>query len=326
MKAIVHDRYGTPDVLELRDLPEPEAHDDEVLVQVHAASVNAFDWHTLTGLPYLSRLQMGLRTPKFPILGGDLAGTVEAVGKGVTRFRPGDEVFGEFTEGTCAEYVAVPEQALAPKPANLTFEEAAAVPIAGNTALQALRDKGLIRAGQKVLINGASGGVGSFAVQIAKSFDAEVTAVCSTRNVDMVQSIGADHVIDYTQDDFTLGGSRYDLILDNVGNHSLRECRRVLEPRGIYVASFGRPHKKLVGPMPYLLAMLVVSPFVSQKLVVWVANQDQENLLTLKALIEEGMITPIVDRTYLLSETREAMEYMDEGHARAKVVITMMTD
>jgi NADPH:quinone reductase-like Zn-dependent oxidoreductase len=323
MKAIVRDKYGPPDVLELREIDKPVVGDDDVLVRVRAASLNAYDWHSMTGLPYFSRLQMGLRKPKVGVLGVDLAGQVEAVGKNVTQFRPGDEVFGEFTGGTCAEYVSVPEDALALAPINLTFEQAAAVPLAALTALQALRDKGRVRPGQKVLINGASGGVGPFAVQIAKSFGADVTGVCSTRNLEMVRSIGADHVIDYTQEDFARGEHRYDMMLDNVGNRSLSDCRRVMERKGVYVASFGRPHRRWVGPLPYLLKMLLLSPFVSQKLVVWVAKEKKEDLLILKELLEAGKITPVIDRTYPLSETPEAMRYLAGGHARAKLVITI---
>jgi len=290
---------------------------------VRAASVNAYDWHMMTGLPYLSRLQMGLLKPKVALLGADVAGQVESVGKNVTEFQPGDEVFGEFAEGTCAEYVSAPEGSLALRPNNLTSEQAAAVPLAATTALQALRDKGRIQSGQQVLINGAAGGVGPFAVQIAKAFGAEVTGVCSTKNVEMVRSVGANHVIDYTQEDFANGEQRYDLMLDNVGNRSLSECRRVMKRKGIYVASFGRPHRRWVGPMPYLLKMLMLSPLVSQKLVVWMAKPKNEDLLTLKTLLESGKVTPVIDRTYPLSEAPKAMRYLGGGHVRGKLVITI---
>jgi len=322
MKAIVHDRYGTPEVLEHREVDKPAVGDDEVLVRVIAASVNSYDWHTMTGLPRLSRLQMGLSKPKHRILGADLAGRVEAVGEGVSEFQIGDEVFGESIRGTCAEYAAVPEDALASKPANLTFEQAAAVPLAATTALQGLRDRGRIQAGQQVLINGASGGVGLFAVQIAKSFGAEVTGVCSTKNLDLVGSMGADHVVDYTREDFSTAEPRYDLMLDNVGNRSLTECRRVLKRNGVYVASFGRPHRRWVGPLPYMLKMLLLSPFVSHKLVVWVAEPKKQDLLTLKELLEAGKIIPFVEKAYPLIEAREAMQYLAGGHVRGKLVIT----
>jgi NADPH:quinone reductase-like Zn-dependent oxidoreductase len=333
VKAITLDRYGSPDVLQLEDIDKPVVRDDDVLVRVHAASANALDWHFMTGLPYFLRMQSGLLKPNVNRLGVDLAGQVEAVGKGVTRLRPGDEVYGAVDEeapgkampelGSFAEYVCVSEGSVVPKPANLTFEQAAAVSVAGLTALQGLRDMGRIRTGQKVLINGASGGVGTFAVQIAKSFRAEVTGVCSTTNVDMVRSIGADQVIDYTREDFTHGGQRYDLLLDNVGNRSPSECRRALKPDGVYVASFGRPERRWLGPAPELLKMFVLAPFVSQKMVTWVTKPNNEDLLTLSGLLEAGKVTPVIDRTYTLSEAPEAMRYLEEGHARGKVVITV---
>ena len=327
MKAIILDKYGSPDVLELREIDKPVVTDDDVLVRVRAASANAIDWHLMTGLPYLLRTQSGLLRPKVDRLGVDLAGQVEAVGKDVTRLRPGDEVYGGVDEeapgkampelGSFAEYVCVSEGSVVPKPANLTFEQAAAVSVAGMTALQGLRDMGRIRPGQKVLINGASGGVGTFAVQIAKSFGAEVTGVCSTTNVDMVRSIGADQVIDYTREDFTRGGQRYDLMLDNVGNRSPSECRRALKPKGVYVASFGRPERRWLGPVPELLKMSVLAPFVSQKMVTWVTKPNEGDLLTLSELLEAGKVTPVIDRTYPLSETPEAMEYLGEGEERS---------
>jgi NADPH:quinone reductase-like Zn-dependent oxidoreductase len=333
MKAITFDDYGSPDVLLLQEIDQPVVNDDDVLVRIRAASVNPYDWHFLTGRPYLARMQFGLLKPKVNRLGADLSGQVEAVGKNVTRFRPGDDVYGEVDGevpgkpmlelGSFAEYVCVSEDSVVLKPANLTFEQAAAVPMAGLTALQCLRDQGRIEPGQKVLINGASGGVGTFAVQIAKSFDAEVTGVCSTRNVDMVRSIGADQVVDYTREDFTRGGHRYDLVLDNVGNRSLSECRRVLNPRGVYFSSFGAPENRWLGPIAQLLTMLLMSPFVSQKMVSLTVKRTNQVLLDLKELIEAGRVTPVIDRTYPLSETPEAIRYLEEGHARGKVVITV---
>jgi len=323
MKAIVYYKYGSPDVLQLQEVDKPVVNDDDVLVRVRAASANPYDWHFMTGRPYIMRIQSGLLKPKVNGLGADLAGQVEAVGKNVTQFRPGDEVFGEVDAGSFAEYVCVSEDSVVLKPANLTFEQAAAVPMAALTALQGLRDAGRIQPGQKVLINGASGGVGTFAVQIAKSFGAEVTGVCSSRNVDMVRSIGADDVIDYTREDFTRGGQRYDLMLDNVGNRSLSECRRVLNPKGVYLASFGHRENRWLGPFARLIRMFVLSPFVSQKMASLSAKRTKEVLLDLKALIETGEVTPVIDRTYPLSEVPEAIQYLAEGHARGKVVITV---
>ena len=323
MKAIVYHEYGSPDdVLELKDIDKPAVKDDEVLVRVHAASANPYDWHLMTGLPYFMRLQAGLLKPKANVLGADLAGQVEGVGKKVTQFQQGDEIFG-IGAGTFAEYVCVSEDSVALNPANLTLEQAAGIPLAGGTALQSLRDKGQIQAGHKVLINGASGGVGTFAVQIAKAFGAEVTGVCSTRNVDMVRSIGADHVIDYTHEDFARGGERYDLMLDNVGNRSPSECRRVLTPKGVYIASFGQPEHRWLGPLAQLLRMLVMSRFVSQKLTTFTAKENKEDLVVLKELIEAGNVTPVIDRTYPLSEVPEAIRYLEEGHTQGKIVITV---
>jgi NADPH:quinone reductase-like Zn-dependent oxidoreductase len=314
MKAIVYERYGSPDVLELRDIDKPSVSDDGVLVRIRAASANPYDWHFMRGKPYFTRLMFGLFKPKAHGLGADLAGEVEAVGKAVTRFRPGDSVFGEGA-GAFAEYACVPERWLAPKPANLTFEQAAAVPMGGVTALQGLRDSGKIQAGQKVLVLGASGGVGTFAVQIAKSFGAEVTGVCSTKNVERVRKIGADHVVDYTREDFTRGTTRYDLLLDTVGSRSLRECRRVLQPKAVYVHVGGR--------MARVLALPIVSPFVSQTLAQLIAKRNKDDLEILSGLIEAGKITPVIDRTYPLGETRDAIVYLEGGHARGKVVITV---
>jgi NADPH:quinone reductase-like Zn-dependent oxidoreductase len=321
MKAIVYKKYGSPDVLQLREIDRPVVKDDELLVRIRAASLNPYDWHFMTGLPYLGRLQFGLLKPKSNGLGADLAGQVEAVGTNVTRFRPGDEVYGEVAAGAFAEYVCVSEDSAVPKPANLTFEQAAAVPMGALTALQGLRDHGRIEQGQQVLINGASGGVGTFAIQIAKSFGAEVTGVCSTRNEDLVRSIGADRVIDYTREDFTKVGQRYDLMLDNVGNRSLSRCRRVLRPKGVYLSSFGQPENLWLGPVAQLLKMMALSPFVSQRLRSFVATPRHEDLLLMNELLAAGKVTPVIDRTYPLTEVAEAFRYLAEGHARGKVAI-----
>ncbi|HMI32012.1 MAG TPA: NAD(P)-dependent alcohol dehydrogenase [Candidatus Limnocylindrales bacterium] len=322
MKAIVCHRYGSPDVLELEEIDTPVAGDDQVLVRVQAASVNPVDWHRMRGLPNFMRASEGLAKPKNPGLGADVAGRVEAVGGNVTRFQPGDEVFG-MSIRTLAEYVCVSDQGVVPKPANLTFEEAAAVPVAAITALQGLRDKGRIEAGQKVLINGASGGVGTFAVQIAKSFGAEVTGVCSTKNVDLVRSIGADHVIDYTQEDFTRNGQRYDLIFDSAGYRSLSDCRRALGPDGILVIVGAGDGRSSLRIMARMLNALLVSRFGRQKLVPLMAKRNKDDLIVLKELIEAGKVTPVIDRSYPLSEVPEAIRYLEEGHARGKVVITL---
>lgn len=328
MKAIVYRCYGPPDVLKFEDIEKPSAADNEVLVKVHAAAVNPLDWHYMRGSPYIMRLLSGLGAPTDTSMGVDFAGTVEAVGGNVKRFKPGDEVFGA-TGGALAQYVVVGEdRALVLKPANITLEQAAAVPVAAITALQALRDSGRIQPGQKVLINGASGGVGTFAVQIAKSFGANVTGVCSTRNVAMVRSLGADHVIDYTKEDFTEGAQRYDLILDNVGNHSLSAFRGVISPSGIYVGiGGGGPNDGgWIGPLVGPIKALMLSPFVSQELVTFTASLNKEDLLELKELMEANKLTPIIDRTYTLSEVPEAIRYLEKGHARAKVVITVEHD
>jgi NADPH:quinone reductase-like Zn-dependent oxidoreductase len=324
MKAIVQDRYGPPDVLELRDVETPTAGDNEVLVRVHAASVNALDWHYMRGDPYVARPSMGLRRPKVSIRGRDFAGRVEAVGIGVDRFRPGDEVFGE-ADGAFAEYVSAPDGAVDPKPANLSFDQAAAVPVAGNTALMGLRDVAHVRAGQRVLLNGASGGVGTFAVQIAKSLGAEVTGVCSARNVDLVRSIGADHVIDYTSEDFSRNGQRYDVVFDLVGNRSLTDCRRALTPEGTLVLSGGGVSQggSLVGPMALFVKSMLLSRFVRHRLLQFTEKPGSENLAALRELIESGAVVPVVDRTYQLSEVPEAIRYLEVEHARAKVVITV---
>ncbi|MFC4116668.1 NAD(P)-dependent alcohol dehydrogenase [Nonomuraea zeae] len=322
MKAIVQDKYGSAGVLRLGEVPKPVPGGGEALVRVHAASITHGDLVTMTGLPYLGRLSFGLRGPRQRVPGRDVAGVVEAVGDNVTSLKPGDEVYAEIPAGGFAEYAAVPEKLLAHKPANLTFDQAAAVPWAANTALQGLRDRGGIARGQRVLINGASGGVGTFAVQIAKSFGAEVTGVCSTRNVELVRSIGADHVVDYTREDFTAGGRRYDLLFDLAGNRSLAECRRVLVPGGILVLSSSKGGRWL-GPMGRLMGALALSPFVRQSLRGFMAKRSRENLAELTKLVESGRITPAIDRTYPLSEVPEAMRYFGEEHARAKIVITV---
>ena len=322
MKAIVYRCYGSPDVLEFEDVEKPTPADNEVLVKVHAASVNPLDWHYMRGSPYLMRLGTGLGAPKDSRLGVDFAGTVEAVGKNVTRFKPGDEVFGGRS-GAFAEYVIVPDdRALALKPSNVTFEQAASAPIAAITALQALRDKGQLKPGQKVLINGASGGVGTFAVQIAKSFGAEVTGVCSTRNVEMVRSIGADHVVDYTKEDYTESGQLYDLIIDNVGNHSLLANRRVLNPDGIFVI-IGGPKGNWLAPLMNPIKALMLSPFVGQEFVMLLAKMDKDDLTILGNLMEAGKVTAVIDRRYRLSEVPAAIRYSEEGHARGKIVIDL---
>ena len=323
MKAIVQDAYGSADVLELRDIDEPEIADDEVLVRVHAAGVDRGVWHIMTGLPYPIRLAgYGLRAPKIPVPGLDVAGVVEAVGNDVTRFQPGDEVFG-IGKGAFAEYARAAENKLAPKPTNLTFEQAAVVAISGLTALQGLRDHGKVRPGQKALIIGASGGVGTYAVQLAKAFGAEVTGVCSRDKVDMVRSLGADHVIDYTHDDFAEGTQRYDVILDIGGNSSLSRLRRALTPKGTLVIVGGETDGRWLGGTDRQLRALLLSRFVSQKLGTFVSGENHDDMIVLKELIEAGEITPVIDRSYPLSEVAEAIRYLEQGHARGKVVITV---
>jgi NADPH:quinone reductase-like Zn-dependent oxidoreductase len=323
MKAILYRCYGSPDVLKLEETPKPTPAADELLVRVHAASVNPLDWHYMTGSPYIMRLGAGLGAPKDPRMGVDFAGTVEAVGQHVTRFKPGDEVFGG-RDGAFAEYVTVREtRAVALKPPNMSFEQAAALPIAGITALQALRDKARVHAGQKVLINGASGGVGTFAVQIAKSLGAEVTGVCSTRNLQMVRSIGADHVIDYTREDFTKGTQHYDVIVDNVGTHSVTEYERVLSPNGVYVMIGSTTPGNWFGWLELPIAAKLLSPFTSQKLGMMLADLNQKDLNVLGELMQSGKLTPVIDRSYKLSEVPAAIRYLQAGHARGKVVITV---
>jgi NADPH:quinone reductase-like Zn-dependent oxidoreductase len=322
LKAITYHRYGSPDVLDFEEVDEPVAKDDEVLLRVRAASVNPRDWHFMRGLPYIMR-PIGLRIPKDGGFGSDVAGQVEAVGKAVTRFRRGDEVFAHVLSGGFAEYTCVSEDVLGRKPANLTFEQAAAVPLAALTALQGLRDHGQIQAGQKVLIIGASGGVGTFAVQLGKSFGAEVTGLCSTRNLDLVRSIGADHVIDYTKEDFTQSGQKYDLIFQLAGTRSPSDCRRALTSKGKLILSSGESDGRWIGPLDRIIKAVVLSPFVSQRLGPFEAKRSKEDLQVLKELIESGKVSPVIDRTYPLSETAEAVRYLEKGHARGKVVITV---
>ncbi len=323
MKAIVYTEYGSPDVLHLKDVEKPVLADDEVLVKVHAVSVNATDLHLLRADPFLIRLSSGFLKPKHTILGSDIAGRVEAVASNVTQFKPGDEVFGDISAcgwGGFAEYVCVRENALVLKPANLSFEQAAAVPMAAVTALQGIRHAGQIRPGQKVLINGASGGVGTFAVQLAKSFGAEVTAVCSTRNLETARSIGADHVIDYTQEDFATNGEQYDLILAANGDRSIADYKRALSPKGVYVQTGGS--------MGQMTQAMIQGPWISmtgsKKMGnMGVAKPNQNDLVFMKELLESGKVKPVIDRCYPLAEVPEALRYLEEGHARGKVVITV---
>jgi len=320
MKAMIYTQYGSPDVLHLQDVDKPTSGDDQMLVKVAAASVNALDWHMLTADIFLVRLMgSGLSKPKNPILGADIAGRVETVGKNVSRFKPGDEVFGDIGHGGFAEYALGTEKQLAHKPANLSFEQAAAVPVAGLTALQGLRDVGKIQAGQKALINGAAGGVGTFAVQIAKAFGAEVTAVCSARNLEQARSLGADHVIDYTQENFTRSGRQYDLIFAANGYHSLADYKRALTSRGIYVMAGGTTRQ--------IFEAMLLGKLFSEKngraMSGVSANIDLQDLLTLKEMLEAGKVVPAIDRSYPLEEVPEALRYLGSGHARAKLVIKL---
>jgi len=322
MKAVVYRCYGSSDVLNLEDVEKPTPADDEVLVKVAAAAVNPLDWHYMRGEPYLMRMMSGLGAPDDTSLGVDFAGTVEAVGKNVEKFKPGAEVFGVRT-GAFAEYVVVREsRALAVKPANMTFQQAASVPIAAVTALQALRDKGNVKLGQKVLINGASGGVGTFAVQIAKAFGAEVTGVCSTRNMEMVRSIGADHVFDYTEEDYTESGQQYDVIIDMVGNHSLLANKRVLTPEGKFVI-IGGAKGNWLGPLMGPIKAAILSPFVDQEFGMIIAALRQGDLVFLGELMQAGEVTPVIDRSYRLAEVPEAIQYSEQGHARGKIIIDL---
>ena len=324
MKAAVHRCYGSPDVIRIEDVEKPSPADDEVLVRIRAASVNALDWRSVRGEPYVMRLAGGgFGSPQNVRLGVDYAGVVESVGRNVTRFKPGDEVFGGTGRGTLAEYVSVRASgAIAPKPANLTFEEAAAIPVGALTALQALRDRGRLQPGQKVLINGASGAVGTFAVQIAKALGAEVTAVCSTKNVEMARALGADRVVDYTREDFTQTDQRYDLILDNVGNRSVLAYRRVMPPKGILVI-VGAGKGRWLGPFKGPIEALVLSPFVSQQAGMYISSLVPKDLNVLADFARSGKIKSIIDRRYGLQEVPDAIRYLEEGHARAKVIITL---
>jgi NADPH:quinone reductase-like Zn-dependent oxidoreductase len=323
MKAIVSRCYGPPAVLKLEEIAKPPQADDRMLVKVRAASVNPLDWHYMRGEPYFMRVMSGMGAPNSVQMGVDFAGTVESVGKNVTRFKPGDAVFGG-RDGAFADYVSVREQgSVAIKPANLSFEQAAAVPIAAVTALQALRDKGRVHSGQHVLINGASGGVGTFAVQIAKAYGAKVTGVCSTRNVQMVHSIGAEQVIDYSKEDFTRGAQHYDLIIDTVGTHSVWEYRRVLNPDGTLVMVGALDKGPWLGPLWSSLKAFLISPFITQKFVFFLANLDPADLGQLRDLMEAGKVTPVIDRTYALDQVPAAIGYVEQGHARGKVVIAV---
>ena len=323
MQAIVYDRYGPPDVLQLRDIDEPEVGETDVLVRVRAAAANPLDWFAFTGTPYIARPGFGMTKPTRKRLGADLAGMVERIGSKVTRFQPGDEVYGT-TAGSFAELVSVGEDvSLAPKPARLSFEQAAAVPVAALTALQALRDKGSVEADQAVLVNGAAGGVGTFTVQIAKALGAEVTAVCSSRNVEMVAGLGADEVIDYTREDFTQGLARYDLMIDIAGSRPWSEVKRVLRPGAKVVIVGGPKTNRMLGPLGHMVQMTVGSIFASQKTTFFISNENTDDLATLTGLIESGKVTPFVEQTYPLDEVPEAMAYLGTGHARGKLVITI---
>jgi NADPH:quinone reductase-like Zn-dependent oxidoreductase len=323
MKAILQERFGPPDVLRLADTDRPEPGADDVLVRVHAASINPADWHILRGDPYVARLMgIGLTKPKQPVAGIDAAGVVEAVGANVQELHPGDEVFG-FFRGAFAEYACGASSKMAPKPAGLTFEQAAALPIAATTALRGIRDVGKVSAGQRVLVNGAGGGVGSFAVQIAAALGAEVTGVCSTGNVELVRSLGASHVIDYTAEDFTAGSIRYDVILDNVSSLPLKRLRGVLTPKGTLVLNGGGSPGHVFGPIAVLLKAIVVNMFVAQRLRPLPSKENREELLDVTALVEEGTLSPVIDRTYALADTAEGVRHVEQGHARGKAVVTV---
>jgi NADPH:quinone reductase-like Zn-dependent oxidoreductase len=326
MKAVRYDRYGSANVLQLQEVDQPVTGDDDLLVRVQAVALNPLDLYYLRGLPYILRTQTGLTRPKAHGLGADMAGTVEAVGRNVTTFQPGDEVFGSGSQ-MLAEYVRIDAaKAVVHKPARLTFEQAAAVPVAALTALQALRDKGQVQPGHRVLVNGASGGVGSFAVQIAKALGAEVTGVTSTANVDMVSSLGADHVIDYTKADFTLLGQRYDLLIDVAGSRTLSSCWRLLEPAGVLVA-VGSPSKgRWIGPMIRPVKIVMLAPLVRRKMTFFVADLSRDDLVVLCGLLGSGKVTPVIDRTYPMAEVADAVRYLGTGHARGKVVVTIGQD
>ena len=321
MKAIIYREYGSGEACHVEEVDKPMPRDGEVLVRVRAAALNPLDYHLMSG-SYMMRPKNGFRHPKPSCPGAEMAGVVESVGTNVSRFKPGDEAFGS-ARSTLAEYVCVPENRLALKPANATFEEAAGIPVAGSTALQGLRDKGRIQSGQKILVNGASGGVGTFAVQIAKSFGADVTGVCSTTNLELVRSIGADAVIDYTAEDVTQLSERYDMVFDCVGNRSLSDWRKIMNRNSTMIAIGAKPGGKLIGPLPYILKLLVASRFVSQRVVFFIAQIKPDDLVALKDLIEAKRVTPVIDRSYELSEASQAIRYLKEGHARGKVVVTV---
>ncbi|HET9472688.1 MAG TPA: NAD(P)-dependent alcohol dehydrogenase [Steroidobacteraceae bacterium] len=323
MNAVQYHCYGGPEVLKLEQVAKPVPGDDQLLVKVHAAAVNPLDWHYMRGEPYIVRMETGIGAPASPVMGVDFSGTVEAVGGSVTRFKPGDEVFGG-RNGAFAEYVLVREsRAVVLKPANISHQQAAAVPVAGITALQALRDQGGLEAGQKVLINGASGGVGTYAVQIAKAMGAEVTGVCSTRNVELVRSLGADHVVDYKSTDYTAGDQEYDLIIDNIGNRRLRDNRKVLAPQGVYVIVGAPSDDPWIGALSGPIRASAYAPFVDQQLKFFVASMNPEDLGYLAGLMQSGKLVSAIDRSYPLAETAQAIEYLETGRARGKVVITI---
>jgi NADPH:quinone reductase-like Zn-dependent oxidoreductase len=322
MKAIVQHRYGRPDVLEFADIDRPVAKDDEILIQVRAASVNPYDWHFVTGTPYLMRVGAGLRAPKQAVPGIDVAGEVAAVGAKVTEFQPGDEVFG-MRPGAFAEYLSAPAAKMARKPANLTFEQAAAVPMAALTALQALQSRGRLQPGQRVLVNGASGGVGTFAVQLAKSFGADVTGVCSPRNVAAVRALGADQVIDYTREDFARGGQQYDLILDVAGNRSIADRKRALTRTGTLVVISGPKHNRWIGPAGDLVKVLAAGRFSSRRMVGMLTRNSRDDLVLVGELLAAGSVTPLIERSYPLPEVPDALRYLGTGHAQGKLVITV---
>ncbi|MFL6593937.1 MAG: NAD(P)-dependent alcohol dehydrogenase [Chthoniobacterales bacterium] len=324
MKAVVYCDYGTPDVLKVMDIAKPVPNDNQLLVKVRAASVNPYDWHFIRGTPYIMRLGIGLRKPKSTRLGVDFAGTVEAVGKTVTEFKPGDAVYGG-KGGSFAEYVCVTPKNVVMKPDNITFEQAGSVEIAGHTALLALREHGKVQPGQKVLINGASGGVGTFAVQIAKVLGAHVTGVCSTRNVELVRSLGADEVIDYTKEDFAKNGKQYDVILDNVPNHSLGDCRRALTANGKYImiGGGGPDDGPVIGPFARVIAIMLSKPFVKQEMKMMMSDPTKDDMTYLRDLMQAGTVKPIVERTYKLSEVSEAVRYVEQGHARGKIALSV---
>jgi NADPH:quinone reductase-like Zn-dependent oxidoreductase len=322
MQALVHDRYGPPDVLELREIDIPRPEEGEVLIRVYAASVNPYDWHLLTGTPLVARVLTGIRRPKSRILGRDVAGRIEAVGPNVTRFQPGDDVFGAG-EGSFAEYARASEDTLVHMPASLTYARAACLPVAGVSALQALRDKGRLQPGQTVLINGAAGGVGTFAVQIAAAMGAHVTGVCSTTNVELVHSLGAECVIDYSREDFTAGGKRYDLIVDNVSNHGFRALRRAMNPAGRCLIVGGAKHKRLLGPLGPMLRSMLVTKFVSQAFMPFIGAMKPDDLRALCDLVESGTVTPVIETTYTLADVPSALRQIEGGHTRGKLAVVI---